>query len=186
MPRKEFIGHNIGPDEANKKLNLGAAMYGFADPAFQDDPVASNEVADSYDSTIFGEGWEDITAPSTNRGQGYSHSGKKIPHRPRALKCGYNRKYEVLVIIFRPPTKTDRKTGVSRRTGNEPWIVYEGVDLEMWDELKNYHSTGEWLRYSGVEQGNYERLPYDNKAGLDFYMARRMKQYDGYTYKTEE
>jgi hypothetical protein len=25
----------------------------------------------------------------------------------------------------------------------------------MWDELAGYHSTGEWLKFSGVENGNY-------------------------------
>ena len=29
------------------------------------------------------------------------------------------------------------------------------VDLEMWEELKGYHSTGEWLKFSGVENKLY-------------------------------
>ena len=60
------------------------------------------------------------------------------------------------------------------------------MNLEMWEELKNYHSTGEWLKYSGIETGNYQRVQYDNKAGLDLYMRRRNAQYADYQYEVEK
>ena len=182
MAGKKHIGHNINPDEVIKKQSIGIAMYGTAEDYKDPD---DDQVQDSYDSTLFGEGWEEIVAPSTGRG-GISHSGKKIANRPRALRCGYNRKYEVLVIIFRPPTKRDKQTGMDKKVGREPWVVYEGCDLEMWNELKGYHSTGEWLKYSGIESGNYERVQYDNKAGLDLYMRRRNAQYADYQYEVEK
>jgi hypothetical protein len=47
--------------------------------------------------------------------------------------------------------------------------------MEMWEELKNYHSTGEWLKYSGVEMGNYDRLGQPNKTVL----ATMIRNYTG-------
>ena len=179
--KKQHIGHNINPDEVLKKQAIGIAMYGTSEEYKEPE----DQTLDSYDSTLFGEGWEEIVAPSTNGG-GYTRSGKKIAYRPRALKCGYNREHELLVIVFRPRTKRDRRTGMDKKIGNEPWVVYEGCDLEMWKELKTYHSTGEWLKYSGIEQGNYDRLKYDNKAGLDLYMSQRKAKYASYQYKVEE
>jgi hypothetical protein len=139
VPREKFIGHNLNDDEANKKLNLAAAMYGFADPAFQrekqDDP------SKDYTSELFGDGWEQMPAPSTGK-------------RRRALTIGYHRGMQILVIIF--TTKT-RKTASGRSYYGDvqPWIKYIDVDVEMWEELKGYHSTGEWLKFSGVEQKFY-------------------------------
>jgi hypothetical protein len=139
MARERFIGHNLNDDEANKKLNLAAAMYGFADPVFgsqkKDDP------SDGYTSELFGDGWEQMPAPSTGK-------------RRRALWIGYHRGMQVLVVIF--TTKT-RKTADGRSSYGDiqPWIKYIDVDLEMWEELKGYHSTGEWLKFSGVEQKFY-------------------------------
>jgi hypothetical protein len=139
VPRKEFIGHNIGPDEANKKLNLAAEMYGFKDPAFQD--TKKEDPSEGYTSELFGDGWEQMPAPSTGK-------------RRRALFVGYHRGMQILVVIF--TTKT-RKTAKGRTTYGDvqPWIKYMDVDLEMWEELKGYHSTGEWLKFSGVEQKFY-------------------------------
>ena len=138
MPREEFIGHNIGADAANEKLNLAAAMYGFADPAFRD---TKEDPSEEYTSELFGDGWEQIPAPSTGK-------------RRRALHAGYHRGMEILVIIF--TTKT-RKTSSGRSFYGDvqPWIKYMDVDLEMWEELKGYHSTGEWLKFSGVENKFY-------------------------------
>jgi hypothetical protein len=138
MARDKFIGHNLGDDEANKRLNLGAAMYGFADPAFRtpkEDPSAE------YTSELFGEGWEQMPAPSTGK-------------RRRALFIGYHRGMQILVVVF--TTKT-RKTAEGRSFYGDiqPWIKYMDVDLEMWEELKGYHSTGEWLKFSGVEDKSY-------------------------------
>ena len=138
MPREEFIGHNIGEDAANEKLNLAAAMYGFADPAFRD---TKEDPSEEYTSELFGDGWEQIPAPSTGK-------------RRRALFAGYHRGMEILVIVF--TTKT-RKTSSGRSFYGDvqPWIKYMDVDLEMWEELKGYHSTGEWLKFSGVENKFY-------------------------------
>lgn len=139
MPRKEFIGHNIGEDEANKKLNLAAEMYGFKDPAFRGEP--KEDPSEEYTSELFGDGWEQMPAPSTGK-------------RRRALWIGYHRGMQVLVVIF--TTKT-RKTAKGRAYygDTQPWVKYIDVDLEMWEELKGYHSTGEWLKFSGVENKFY-------------------------------
>lgn len=135
---KPSVGRQRDEDNENKKLNIGAAMYGFADSAFSDDTEGSDE----YNSITFGPGWEEIDAPTT-----YSK-------RPRALKCGYSRKLNILVIVFRPKVGKNSQ-GEWTAASSEPWIKYEEVDLEMWEELKTYHSTGEWLKFSGVED-----LPY--------------------------
>jgi hypothetical protein len=135
----KHIGHNIGPDERNKILNLGAEMYGFADPAFQGEKV--EDPSEGYTSELFGDGWEQMPAPSTGK-------------RRRALWIGYHRGMKMLVVIF--TTKT-RKTSKGRTTYGDiqPWVRYLDVDLEMWEELAGYHSTGEWLKFSGVEQNFY-------------------------------
>jgi len=145
MPREEHIGHNIGPDEKNKILNIGTAMYGWADPAFRD---TKEDPSDGYTSDYFGDGWEQMPAPSTGK-------------RRRALWIGYHRGMQILVVIFTTKTSTKtRKTGKPAGTREfygtvQPWYRYEEVDLEMWDELTGYHSTGEWLKFSGVENGHY-------------------------------
>ena len=138
MPREEHIGHNIGPDEANKRLNIGTAMYGWADPAFRD---TKEDPSEGYTSQLFGDGWEQMPAPSTGL-------------RRRALYIGYHRGMQVLVVIF--TTKT-RKTAKGRAYygDTQPWIKYMDVDVDMWDDLVGYHSTGEWLKFSGVEQKFY-------------------------------
>ena len=140
MPRKEFIGHNIGEDEANKKLNLAAEMYGFKDPAFRGEP--KEDPSKDYTSELFGDGWEQMPAPSTGK-------------RRRALTIGYHRGMQILVIIF--TTKTRKSPSGARTTygDTQPWVKYLDVDLEMWEELKGYHSTGEWLKFSGVENKFY-------------------------------
>ena len=139
MPREKFIGHNLNDDEANKKLNLAAAMYGFKDPAFS---TKKEDPSDGYTSELFGDGWEQMPAPSTGK-------------RRRALWIGYHRGMEILVIIF--TTKTRKSPSGARTTygDTQPWVKYMDVDLEMWEELKGYHSTGEWLKFSGVENKFY-------------------------------
>ena len=140
MPREKFIGHNLNDDEANKKLNLAAAMYGFADDAFKREKQA--DPSEDYTSEMFGDGWEQMTAPSTGK-------------RRRALTIGYHRGMEILVVVF--TTKT-RKSSSGARVyygDTQPWVKYMDVDLEMWEELKGYHSTGEWLKFSGVENKFY-------------------------------
>ena len=139
MARDKFIGHNLNDDEANKQLNLAIAMYGFADPAFRD--PKKDDPSEGYTSELFGDGWEQIPAPSTGK-------------RRRALFAGYHRGMQVLVIVF--TTKT-RKTADGRSFYGDiqPWVKYLDVDVEMWEELMGYHSTGEWLKFSGVEQKFY-------------------------------
>lgn len=139
MPREKFIGHNLNDDEANKKLNLAAAMYGFKDPAFS---TKKEDPSDGYTSELFGDGWEQMPAPSTGK-------------RRRALYIGYHRGMKVLVVIF--TTKTRKSPSGARTTygDTQPWVKYMDVDLEMWEELKGYHSTGEWLKFSGVENKFY-------------------------------
>jgi len=140
---EQHIGHNIGPDEANKRLNIGAAMYGFADPAFRDEPV--DDPSDGYTSELFGDGWEQMPAPSTGK-------------RRRAKWIGYHRGMKMLIVVFTYLPRKKSNPGTQLKAGDiEPWVRYEDVDLEMWDELAGYHSTGEWLKFSGVENGNYYR-----------------------------
>jgi hypothetical protein len=138
MPREKFIGHNLNDDEANKKLNLAAAMYGFKDPAFSN---KKEDPSEGYTSELFGDGWEQIPAPSTGK-------------RRRALFAGYHRGMQVLVIVFTTKTRK-RADGRSFYGDIQPWIKYIDVDEEMWEELKGYHSTGEWLKFSGVEDKFY-------------------------------
>ena len=148
MGKQVHIGHNIGPDEANKKLNIGMAMYGAADPAFRDEQGQKEDPSEGYTSQYFGDGWEQMPAPSTGK-------------RRRALWIGYHRGMKILVVIFTTKTSTNAKrTGKTAGVRNvygtvQPWWKYEDVDLEMWEELVGYHSTGEWLKFSGVEQGSY-------------------------------
>jgi hypothetical protein len=138
MAREKFIGHNLNDDEANKKLNLAAAMYGFKDPAFSN---KKEDPSEGYTSELFGDGWEQIPAPSTGK-------------RRRALFAGYHRGMQVLVIVFTTKTRK-RADGRSFYGDIQPWIKYIDVDEEMWEELKGYHSTGEWLKFSGVEDKFY-------------------------------
>jgi hypothetical protein len=140
VPRKEFIGHNIGEDEANKKLNLAAEMYGFKDPAFRGEP--KEDPSKDYTSELFGDGWEQMPAPSTGK-------------RRRALWIGYHRGMQILVIIFTTKTRKSADGARAFYGDTQPWVKYLDVDLEMWEELKGYHSTGEWLKFSGVENKFY-------------------------------
>ena len=160
MPGKEFIGHNISPDEANKKLNLSAAMYGFKDPAFRDQPA--DDPSAGFSSDLFGDGWEQLPAPSTGK-------------RRRAWYIGYHRGMKLLVVVF--TTKT-RKTSEGKRVQYgtlQPWWKYEECSLEMWDELTGYHSTGEWLsveypvgdsRYSPTSASELDTLTEEYQASL--------------------
>jgi hypothetical protein len=146
MPRQQHIGHNISEDEKNKQFNIAAAMYGFADPVFRSEK--KEDPSEGYTSELFGDGWEQHPAPSTGK-------------RRRALWIGYHRGMKVLVIIFTTKTSTNpKKTGKAGgvRTfygAQQPWVKYMDVDLEMWEELVGYHSTGEWLKFSGVERNYY-------------------------------
>lgn len=140
MPREKFIGHNLNDDEANKKLNLAAAMYGFADEAFNREK--REDPSEDYTSELFGDGWEQMPAPSTGK-------------RRRALWIGYHRGMEILVIIFTTKTRKSADGARAFYGDTQPWVKYIDVDLEMWEELKGYHSTGEWLKFSGVENKFY-------------------------------
>jgi hypothetical protein len=145
-------------DELQKKQAYGIAMYGTAEE-YRDLEAEGDEAEEElFDSGTFGPGWEETTAPTTT------------PSYPRAHKIAYHRKTKSLVIEFRAPGS--KKTG---RTGPRPWVLYYDVDLEMWEELTNYHSTGEWLKYSGVEMGNYDRLGQPNKSVL----SKMIENYTG-------
>lgn len=131
-------------DEANKKLNIGVAMYGLAEDWREN---VSEDELDEYDSNTFGPGWEEIIAPTEST------------TRPRAVAAAYHRKAQLLVIAFRPPTKRVKSTGAFATTGVSPWVVYEDVDFDMWTSLRdNASSTGQWLKYSGVENHIYYKV----------------------------
>lgn len=128
------------PDELNKKLNLGMAMYGESQEWQNAEP---EEDGGYYYSSTFGDGWEEIVPNSMNSS------------RPRALAAGYHRKSQSLVIAFRKPTKTDKKTKSQVVTGESPWVVYIDVPIEMWEDLQSAGSTGRWLLDSGIEMHEY-------------------------------
>ena len=67
--------------------------------------------------------FQNITAPTTN------------PARPRAKKLAYSKETETLVIKFR----------------DDSWIGYDGIPVEMWNDLKASNSTGKYLKYSGID-----------------------------------
>lgn len=106
-----------------------------------------------YNSTVFGEGFEEIVAPTKSRG--------KLP--PRAHYCGYHEGAELLVIVFRAPGTTSK--GVFTATGVEPWIYYPNVDLDTWESLKTARSTGVWLRENLAGYG-WVDVPGNDKTGL--------------------
>ena len=150
----------FGPndDELLKKQAYGIAMYGTAEE-YRDIEAEGDEAEEEiFDSGTFGEGWEERTAPTTE------------PNFPRAMTIGYHRKTNSLVIEFRPPGS--RKTG---ETGPRPWVLYYDVEPDMWESLCGSSSTGRWLKSSGVEMGNYDRLGSPNKA----FLKRMIENYHG-------
>ena len=67
--------------------------------------------------------FQNMTAPTSN------------PNRPRALKLAYSKEAEKLVIKFR-----DGK-----------WWEYNGVPVDMWNDIKSSNSTGRYLASSGLD-----------------------------------
>lgn len=144
--KKRVIGKVTNPDDLLKKQAIGIAMFGTAEEY--------HEVEVSVSSPMFGDGFEEIVAPSkTPAGQ-----------PPRAHFCGYHAKAELLVIVFRGPGK-QTKGRLSEDAGKRPWIFYDGIDEDTWDSLKMANSTGDWLRN---ELGGYgwTDVPGNNKQGL--------------------
>lgn len=158
---KNNLGRFNNQDELLKKQAYGIAMFGTAEEFYDPDekPKSDDETPEEYNSNTFGPGWQEIVAPTKSQ-----EDAKGRPKKPRALACGWHKRTNTLVVVFRPPGITKR--GSYTVTGSAPWVYYDDVDQEMWDELSTYHSTGEWLKGSGVEYGHYERVPGDNKVGL--------------------
>ena len=149
--KKKPVGKVSSPDDLLKKQAYGIAMFGTAEE--YKDPI---EPEDIHTSNIFGDGFEEIPAPTKS-------SGTKLP--PRAYWCGYNHRAELLVIIFRGPGKTVKGQWV-RDTGKpEPWIFYNGVDKDTWESLKVATSTGDWLRQE-LDGYAWSDVPGNNKTGL--------------------
>ena len=140
---------------------LGAeTALGIQSSVKNDDPSAG------YTSELFGDGWEQMPAPSTGK-------------RRRARYVGYHRGMKMLVIIFTYEPRKKVNPGKQISAGNtQPWVRYEDVDLEMWEELKGYHSTGEWLKFSGVENGNYYRTRPDEIEDLTEAYLQDLEQPD--------
>jgi hypothetical protein len=67
--------------------------------------------------------YQTMTAPTTN------------PPRPRALKIAYSRQAEKLVVKFRDNT----------------WWEYNGIPVDIWNDLKSSNSTGKYLSASGLD-----------------------------------
>lgn len=106
----------------------------------------STALTNRLNSPTFGPGYEEIDAPTTN------------PLRPRALKAGYNPTTKTLVIIFRPNQRLNPLTGTYSNTGPAPWIMYDGIELDLWEGLKNTSSTGEYLRTSGIDNMGWSKI----------------------------
>jgi hypothetical protein len=79
-----------------------------------------------------------IPAPTTN------------PDRPRAIKLAYSREAQKLVVKFR---------GNKGHENNGPWIEYNDVPVEMWNDLKSSNSTGLYLKHSGLD--DYPWAPFN-------------------------
>jgi hypothetical protein len=142
MARRKPVGKQVNPDEMEKKQALGIAMFG---------------TAEEYQSisAIFGEGFEDIVAPSK------TEAGKP----PRAHYCGYHAKAQLLVIIFRGPGKTVKGKWIEDTGKPQPWIFYDGIDQDTWESLKNARSTGDWLR-DELDGYPWSGVPGNTKSGL--------------------
>lgn len=142
---RSIPNHN-DPDVLLRRQAYGIEMFGtseeYKDPE-EKQPDSIQELDDYEESADFGPGWEDIEAPTTT------------PEHPRALAAAYHRKAELLVILFRPPGHYDRKAGIFTPSGPAPYIMYEDVDIDMWNDFKSTDSTGSWLRSSGIESHTY-------------------------------
>lgn len=62
--------------------------------------------------------------------------------RPRAIKMAYSPSQEKLVIKFR---------GNKGYENEGPWISYENIPNEFWQDLKVSNSTGRYLKSSGID-----------------------------------
>lgn len=124
--------------QGDKRFNLEQAMV--------------ERLTNSYNSSTFGPGFEEILAPSTNK------------ERPRAIAMGYNRSTEVLAIVFRHPTVVNKATKREVITGPAPMIRYNNIPIDMWNDLKSSDSTGKYLRYSGLD--NWPDKGPTNKSDL--------------------
>jgi len=67
------------------------------------------------------------------------------PDRPRALKLAYMKEKETLLIQFRDGTICE----------------YNGIPINMWQELKTTDSTGRYLKYSGIDAMGYNKVSKD-------------------------
>jgi len=153
----------FGPndDDLLKKQAYGIAMYGTAEE-YRDLAAEGDEAEEElFDSGTFGPGWEERDAPTTEASY------------PRATKIGYHRKTNSLVIQFRQPGS--KKNGKMVPTGFPPWVLYYEVSPDLWDSLCVSNSTGKWLKLSGVEMGNYDRLGQPNKS----FLATMLQNYTG-------
>lgn len=65
------------------------------------------------------------------------------PDRPRAMKVAYSAEAQKLVIKFR---------GAKGNENNGPWIEYNGIPVDIWNDLKATDSTGRYLKYSGLDE----------------------------------
>jgi hypothetical protein len=130
-------------EEQNKRLNLsvaGAEKLGVSGSetvqTFSEiweviDPKESQEIKDKRSVN---RGYTIKTAPTIN------------PSRPRAMKIGYSREDQTLVVKFRGPVGAEN---------NGAWCAYPDIPLTMWVQLKASNSTGRYLRHSGIDNASY-------------------------------
>lgn len=113
-------------DEENKRLNIALRGEEKVKKRYEDWQVqqAKEEPRETEPS------YRSMRAPTTN------------PERPRAMKIAYSVEAQKLVVKFR---------GNKGAENNGPWIEYNDVPVEMWNDLKASDSTGKYLKYSGLD-----------------------------------
>ena len=126
-------------DEASELLrqtrqNLDTPSAGSPNTLQSDKPIVKDRLED-----FFAENEYEITTareipsgPYIIQNAPTQSPGNK--RTPRAEKIAYSRSREQLVVKFY----------------KGPWWYYNGIDSDMWDDLKSSDSTGGWLHENGL------------------------------------
>ena len=155
-----IMGENKKARLTKKLAEQEAQLASMQTPEYKANRLAelAEEASQTVDhnSAIFGDGFEEIPAPSK------TPAGKP----PRAYYCGYHAAAELLVIEFRPPGRITKGVWAADSGKPSPWIFYTGIDEDTWDSLKMAHSTGDWLR-SELSGYAWSDVPGNNQKGLN-------------------
>jgi hypothetical protein len=122
---KKPIYYSGSQDRLNRVQNLSMRSYEkvYSDYEIADSQEPTNFITEDQDTYGTPPSYVNMTAPTTR------------PSRPRAKKLAYSKEAEKLVVKFR-----DGK-----------WWEYNGVPVEMWNDLKASNSTGKYLAASGLD-----------------------------------